>query len=274
MTKPLLLAITSCLAVLPLASTQAVLIGYEPFDYASLTSGTPTTAAGFTGSWTSNGAASTIQPNLTYSTLPTEDSAVRPGAGQKAFESFTTPVTSGTLYYSFLIKGGGDSGGVSVGAIFSGSSNNLFVGFGSGFSATDTRFGTGLVSGAGGYTTATSFTATASPISNTATHYIVVAIDFDFSGSNERIRLWIDPTVANVAAGTPGTAAQTRTNLNLGNLTGIGFQGDGILPTIDEFRIGTSFADVAGVTIPEPSTYALIGIGLVTGIIGFRRRRA
>jgi hypothetical protein len=91
---------------------------------------------------------------------------------------------------------------------------------------------------------------------------------FDMNGANSSFHFWAtdDPTA--LALGGPdlvlGTANVALTGLNASN---IGFRslhiyGSGGLghSQFDEIRFGTTFADVS--PIPEPSTYALIGLGL------------
>jgi hypothetical protein len=264
--KNLLFPFLACLSLAPIDSSHAALVAYEPFNYASLTNGTATTGTGFSGAWTSAGPASTIQPNLTFPDLPTQAAAVRPGAGQKATELFSGAISGGTIYASFLIKGNGDSGGVSVGGVFTGSTGNLFVGFGAGFTATETGFGLGTLPNGGGYAGVSGYQ-NAMNLSNTATHYIVLSLD---SATNS-VSLWINPAVTSVAMGDPGVPTLSTGAFTLGNITGLGYQGDGVTPTVDEFRVGTTFADVAGV--PEPNICVWIGVGLATGL-GFGRRRA
>ncbi|MGH8048246.1 MAG: hypothetical protein ACREKL_13470 [Chthoniobacterales bacterium] len=194
-------------------------------------------------------------------------SSVKIGYGGKATENLLSPVTSGTVWASFLIQGGGDSGGDPVGALITGSTASLFVGFGGPNDGVTNQFGLGTTANGGSWTPLDlgSFT-NALTISNTFTHYIVLSLDLTTS----EINLWIDPTIEDTAAGTLGFAASTRT-LNIGNLTGWGVEGiGGGLPTVDEFRLGTTSADMVA-PVPEPRGYLLIG-AIVLAVTIFRRR--
>ena len=106
--------------------------------------------------------------------------------------SLANPLSSGTKFISFLFKGSGNSGGDSVGVFFKGNNaNSLFAGFHVPDTGTTTGFGLGTVNSTtlGGATGLGS----AVNINNTAVHFIVLEIDFNTSGANDTVSLWIDP---------------------------------------------------------------------------------
>jgi hypothetical protein len=102
------------------------------------------------------------------------------------------------------------------------------------------------------------------------TQYLVVGkLEFNVSGANDRLTVWIDPTGVETA-----TASNTITGQDLGWVTPthatvgqFNVSGRGI---IDEVRIGSAWSDVAA--IPEPGSLALIGIAVGSLVIARRRR--
>ena len=223
---------------------------YEPFNYTAgvLANNTPSTAAGFTGNWTVSGAPN-IGAGLTYSNLPTaNNSYVHSAAGSQTTVDFASPISSGTKYFSFLIKGpNGDPGANACGVFFKGNTaSSLFVGFRSPFSPTLTGFGLGTVNstvlggaGALGGTTA---------IDNSTVHLMVVEIDFNTSGANDTVSLWIDPPAGVI---TPGVAANVvNSSFNVGTIFAFGFNVNGAFPIgVDEVRVGEVYGDVVGYSI-------------------------
>ncbi len=111
-----------------------------------------------------------------------------------------------------------------------------------------------------------------------AVNFTVGRITFNVSGVNDQIEFWVNP---NLSGGTLGTA-----NYNSGaaagdllgsslTLFGVGIYGttvgpDGTSGLVDNIRFGNSLSDVA--VIPEPATFALLGIGMMT-VLTLRRRR-
>ncbi|MGH8047283.1 MAG: hypothetical protein ACREKL_08550 [Chthoniobacterales bacterium] len=267
---PKLPLFAACLVFAVMNSSRADLLAIDEINYTSITNGTASTGAGL-GSWTSTPLGAnpgpSIQPGLTYSTLPVADSSVKIGYGGKATENLLSPVTTGTVWASFLIQGGGDSGGDPVGALITGSSGSLFVGFGGPNDGLSNQFGLGTTTNGGSWTPLDigSFVNVFN-ISNTTIHYIVLSMDLTTS----EINLWIDPTIEDTAAGTLGFPANTRT-LTVGNLTGWGVEGiGGALPTVDEFRLGTTSADMVA-PVPEPRGYLVLG-GIVLACCLMRRK--
>jgi hypothetical protein len=252
-------------ALLPATQIHAALLAYEPFDYASIGNGTAVTGDGFAGNWNIGQGGLSVTTNLTYPGLPTEASAAKSLNATRALATLDSPVTSGVVYATLLLQGGGNSGADKVGFMLTGTTSSLFVGFGDGFSGSDTWFGMGEIGGGNTWGNPTSFT-NGVAASNTAVHFVLLEVNL----TTNAINLWLDPTAANVAAGTPGSATQS-INVALGNITGFGINAiGGALPTIDEVRVGDTMAAVAG--IPEPGAAALLGVAGLTLLL--RRRKA
>ena len=251
------------------APLHAELNAYEPFDYSSgVANGTTATGAGFSGTWNIGQGGLNTTTGLVLTGLPTADNSVQSSGPTRALESLATPITTGTNYVSFLLQGTGNSGGDGVGFILSDSSGSLFVGFGGGFSPSETIFGMGTIDSGNMWANPTAF-APFGRISNTDLNYLVLETTLGSSGVN----LWINPAVASVASASLGAADLTYSGVSLGTITGFGYNViGGALPILDEVRLGTTLPDVAGV--PEPSTAALAGLGaLGLGAFALLRRR-
>jgi hypothetical protein len=236
---------------------------YESFNYplGTLANNTPSTANGFTGNWTVSGSP-TIVAGLSYSNLPTAANAYQhSAAGSQTTVNLANPLSSGTKYLSFLFKGSGNSGGDTVGVFFKGNNpNSLFAGFHVPFSGTMTGFGLGTVNSTalGGATTLGNVV----NISNNVTHFIVLKIDFNTSGANDTVSLWIDPPAG---VNTPGVAADSvSSSFDVGVISAFGINiTGGYNPIIDEVRVGDVYGDVVGygaATLPTVATTLTISV--------------
>ena len=236
-------------------ATPAVFTGiYEPFNYPiedNLLNGTPSTAEGF-GVWT-NGVAGWITTGLTYPGLPTSHNAMRSPAGRQSV-SLDTPLSSGTKWISFLFQSSpGNPGGNKNGVYFPNGGTGLFFGFGlDPFSATQGYLGLGAMNTVGTAPQGATLLARTGLGTYGATYLIVLRIDFDTSGSNDTITVYVNPTTNQPAPGVAPTA--TVTNFNVGTISGIGtnVRGGGEI-TIDEIRIADTYVDVIDAVVTPPN---------------------
>ena len=112
------------------------------------------------------------------------------------------------------------------------------------------------------------------------THFLVGKIEdaSNWSGSNDRVTLWVNPTGSTEASNTPSLTLEVGTLGLVPSDSQIGlfrFQaGTNDFPEtaqLDELRIGTGFGDIT--VIPEPSTYAAIFGICALGLTLWRRRK-
>jgi len=260
-----LIGAACCLAVLS-SNGQAALNAYEPFNYASIANGTATTADGFSGNWVC-AASPAVVANLTYPNLATANSSLSSTVGRLS-TSFATPLASGTKYISFLFNQTGNNGGNHCGVYFPNGGTGLFFGYGlNPVSTTTGDLRPGSINTVGTATAnATSLASGFTGTYSNAPYLIVVQIDFNTSGTNDTVTIYVNP---NANSATPGVAAKyTLTTFNVGAITGIGFQRPGGAFNIiaDEIRVGDTYGDVVGVggvTAPVPP--AITGIAPASG---------
>ena len=237
-------------------ATPAVYSGiYEPFDYPvddSLLSGTASTADGF-GTW-NNGVAGWVLSGLSYPNLPTANNAMRTPAGRQSV-SIDNPLSSGTRWISYLWNHSpGDPGGNKNGVYFLNGGTGLYFGYGlQPNSATD-----GYLALASINTVGTAVDTGAALLTTTGLHpysgtkLIVLKIEFNTSGNNDTVSVYVNPT-ANQAD--PGVATGTYSGFDVGTISGIGMQvaGGGDFIT-DEIRIADTYADVVDAVTVAPDT--------------------
>jgi CxxC motif-containing protein (DUF1111 family) len=178
--------------------------------------------------------------------------------------NLANPLSSGTKYISFLFKGSGNSGGDTVGVFFKGNNaNSLFAGFHVPDTAVTTGFGLGTVNstvlgGATGLGSAVS-------INNTAVHFIVLEINFNTSGANDTVSLWIDPPTGVITPGVPANVVNSTFDVGTISAFGINITG-GYNPIIDEVRIGDAYGDVVGYNaVSTPTIPTTVAISVAQG---------
>jgi len=237
-------------------ATPAVFTGiYEPFNYPgedNLLSGTASSAAGF-GIW-NNGVAGWITTGLTYPNLPTANNSMRTPAGRQTVD-IDIPLSSGPKWISYLWSHSpGDPGGNMNGVYFQNGGTGLYVGFGYPVSGTEGNIGLASINTVGTAVQGTSLlTKTGATYAYGGTRLIVLKIDFNTSGSNDTVTMYVNPTANQT---TPGvTAAAVYSGFDVGTISGIGMQvqGGGDFIT-DEWRIADTYTDVVDAVVIPPDT--------------------
>ena len=257
-------AIFLLLLVLPAPSAIASLIAYEGFDYGisvpvqGLTGGT-----GFAPWDAGPGNYNTVPSGLSFGDLSVSGRRAFTPSTDPSFpeilgRSLSTPITTGTVYASFLMR----------------SELTLGAGFADGYFGLNLEgtFGSGLFIGmpGGGLQEwvmedvgGGNQVSTGQAVLSEQIKFMVVKLDLNATGT-ETATLYVDP-----APGGPEPAVGTvKSGFEIGDFTNIAMNGGGAF-SVDEIRIGTTFASVA---IPEPS--AFLSVGLLVSVSAVLRRRS
>jgi hypothetical protein len=104
------------------------------------------------------------------------------------------------------------------------------------------------------------------------THLIVLRFDLSNSG-NDRIRAYLDP-IGTVEPGSAAADISVGEFLldRMGAVTDFTFGDTQKASAFDELRVGTTFADVANLTVPEPMSFVLLGWGAIGMLLLGRRK--
>ena len=243
-------------------SAQATILFSEAFNYNTGALGgnvNPSTSI-----WNGGATGLTIVgANLTYAGLADQggnELQIANGTAGSSYITFANQ-TSGQIYYSFLFN-----------ASVVDSANTYFTAMnpgatapGGGADAIDAYYySSGKMEVRANAQSASAGTGTALTLGTT--YLIVEEIDLDAKTAS----LWLNPT--------PGAAAPTAT-ATLSGITAtavdnVGFKtqaGTGTF-VVDNLLIGTTWADVTPLGVPEPATFALAGLGML-GLVFVRRMR-
>ena len=286
---------TGCMVGLPTA--HGALLAYEPFNYTPGSTGTTNTlngsptpvpvqspGFGFTSSgWTvySGGFPFAIQSgSLTASansgTLATAGNSLTynnsayNGYTDLAYAQFASPITSAgtTIWYSFLLT---PSSGFNDLMLGSNNANTPTNGF---------AVGTTPIQGGGNYFyinagagDTTTIAQAGSPVNGNTYFMVVQDIGPTTSGGKDTLNLFVDPTPGATAPTTSSSSfVLTNNQLTTGSLNFL-MLGVGNAASWDEFRAGTSYADVAPVAVPEPGTLGLLSVAVAGLLLASRKRK-
>jgi hypothetical protein len=252
------------LGATPLALAPAVVsaapIASESFNYAASSLGTANGGSGWTTAW-AGGSTNVTAPGLV------------PGVGNKlttnndnngAFRGVAGQGTDGTtVWLSYLVSGTGAPVPAAYAglSLFQNGTENVFTGKRS----NQTTWGVERSGGTGGDSVVSA---------NTTVHRLVFRIEFGAGTTlgNERITMWIDPAGGGASPG--GSPAVTLTDVANFTFDRIRVQsGNGTSINVDEVFLGTTFADVVPVPVPETS-HVLPAALAALGITGLVRRRS
>ena len=254
-------------------SANAVLLFSEAFDYTSGTGLPGSINPGNSTAWGSGNSTRLAigSGNVTYDSLadlsPAGNSLVINNGGATSSINTFANQASGQIYYSFLFNPtAADSG------------NNYFTAMnpgttapGGGGDAIDAYF----YSDNKIYLRANAQSATpgtGSALTLGQTYLIVEMVDLTAKTAS----LWVDPDSSTFGVAAP-TVTASLSGITATSVANVGFKAQssaGGPYTIDTLRIGTTWADVTPVTVPEPSSLALAAAGLGLVIATIRRRRS
>jgi hypothetical protein len=268
---------------------------YDPFADATGSGGTDyAVGANLVGqknaqgqTWLQAGPTSTTTPkiaagNLTYLGLPPSqgNSVSFGGSGESARLNTSSVVGSGTIYYSFILDVTSIAG-LSTSGVFWAGFNNSAGSQTTTPSVVATRLytktsGSGFVLGVDKNSASTSdwyWDTTTRNVGDSL--FIVGAYELNSGSTSDDVSyLWINPTVGSATAPSATLTAPTGADITLGQVASfVLFDRSAAQPSgiIDELRIGTSWAEVTGV--PEPTSAALAGLGLLALVLRYRSRR-
>jgi hypothetical protein len=269
----LLVAGGSCLL---LQSASAQLLFSDGFNY---TAGTP--LHGNDG-WTLGGVALTItNANLTYPNLADlagNALSVTQGSASSTINNFNaTPVTGGTVYFSFVLAPTAlPTANLELAALLasgstgpSGSADPLGVYVGLQAAG---QYKIGVRHGGGGATYASN-----TGMTLFSTNFFVVAYTFNPSTTDDSVSLWVNPTPGGSMPAADVTVIANSGTVDAANLQVLGLKANSGATAgnwvFDTLRIGDTWADVTP-TVPEPSSILLAGAGIGMMVMMIRRRRS
>ena len=184
---------------------------------------------GWAGGWT---VPLNIAPGLTYPGLSTDGGSVSAMPAQ-TFRSLSTPQTTGIVWVSALVTGGGYA---NIG-LFSGGQEKLTAGVIYNGSGPGPFYGTFEVAGAG-----QRFDYSAVPVDG-ATHMVLMAINLDAN----QFLMWVDPNLA--ALGAPAIVRTASFNTGSYDFDRIRLEVTGSA-RVDEVRVGSDLASIHNVVPP------------------------
>ncbi len=254
--KVKILALCAVLFTLAASNTFAQLIAYEPYSYTLGTTpgaatGTPsqTAGGGFFGPYNGNGFQTTVA-GLSYSGLLTAGNALEIQGGYIG-ENVSSPVSSGTVYASFLINLPSNPTTIQSGLEMNTGGNGMFVGITAG--AGNSQGYLGVNQQAGYSDGAGNLWQSSTPINYGSTYFVVIKLTGNGS-SGWTGNIWINPTADTATQSTPnGTFSVPQFTISACSIVNPG----GGNMVFDELRMGNSWADVVSYTAPVPLSVSI-----------------
>jgi hypothetical protein len=219
----------------------AVVPAYEPFVYSpGPINGKNGNPAGWGGAWVGF-ADQVTNGGLTYTGLATAGNALGPTPGSASTRALAAPIVGApgtSMVLSALIRSD-VAGTPATQATLGNSSGGTFI-IGD-LPMPDTAAGNwGFQSSAGRFYSNV-------PVAANTTAYLVAQIDFDVSGSNDRMRLWVNPPAGAYFTVAPQVDV---TNANVGQFSGVFWQTQQ-QQVVDEIRV---YSTGAACVLPPSNT--------------------
>ena len=269
-TTLLLLCICGCFT--SPSSSQATLIAYESFSGSEGTLIGQTGGTGL-GAWSElvsgHGTTTVYSDGLTYSSLDTTGGRayIVPAVSGKtgASSTLTTSVNTGTAWLSFLINSDSGTRYCDLSITSGSTAETVFIGHNSGVSTW------GL---SGSALTGVTSTNSSVAVNPGVTTLMLLRVDFNTSGDNERLRLYINPdvTITDPDLLTAQVDVTTISSFSIDGITIAAGYGSGTTTkaSVDEIRVGTELKDAVA-AVPEPQSSVLVAAGLCLILILSRK---
>jgi hypothetical protein len=263
----MLIAVGACALIIQ--NAQAALLFSEAFNYNPGVLGGKVNPGNST-AWSSGSANLTIvSGNLTYAGLADQGgNELQIINGVSAGSIYNTFVnqTSGQIYYSFLFNPTAVD-----------SANNYFTAMnpgttapgGSGDAIDAYYYASGKIELRAAAQSATAGTGAA--LTPGTTYLIVEEIDLTAKTAS----LWINPD-SSTFGGTAPAATASLSGLTATAIDNVGFKAQSTAGgpyLVDNLLIGTTWADVTPAAVPEPTTCALAGLGMLSLVLARRMRK-
>jgi hypothetical protein len=183
--------------------------------------------------------------------------------GGRQYATFADPLSSGTKWISFLYKiGAGDPGATINGVYFPNGGTGLWFGFGlSAYSATQGYLGIGSMDTTGTAPTGASTLQLLGLGTYGDTYLVVMKIDFDTSGNNDTVTVYLNPVANQETPGVP--AAGSHSGFDVGTIAGVGLSVSAATVTLDEIRVGDTYGEAISVVTAPPA--APTGLNAMAG---------
>lgn len=255
-------------------AARAQLVAYEPFNYTVSNNVAGSVLAGV-GTWAalnSGTAPSIAAGNLTVSGLQasTGNSAALPGGNHQEAVLPLASTNTGSLYFSIALNVTSQPTAATYTLAFSTGNTNF------GAVVFTQASGSGYQIGFSNRSSGSTITYDPTVYSLNSTILLVGRYDFVSGTGNDTSALWINPASATFGADAAPSATLTSSGgSDLAAISQFLLRGTTGSPisTVDELRIGTTWASVTPAAVPEPSVYAMAFGVLAIGATLWRRSR-
>jgi hypothetical protein len=255
-----LLTVLTALFALSATNALATLIAYEPFNYSGSQinngttepSGTPTQTTGggwVAGTWAcapaAGGALTLNSFGLAYPSLPVANKSISTLGANYLYERIASAPTTGSVWVSFLFQQNGDNGGNRNGIILE---NSAGTGIMFAYQQFTTQGKPCIMAMTGTVTVGAQLGNSANPQTYANTNLYV--LEFVYTANVvSSIKVYSNPTAGQGTAPSPDFTVTSGFG-TIGALVNFGLANPSPnqIINVDEFRVGTSFADVVGVS--------------------------